>query len=311
MGRIHGDITTAMGATPLVRLARIGADLPAEILAKIEFYNPSGSIKDRSGVAILDAAAASGTLKPGGTVVEATSGNSGIALAAAGAARGYRVILTMPDTMSVERRQLLRAYGADIVLTDGSLGMHEACMRARAIAESMPGAVLADQFRNRANPEIHYRTTGPEIWEATEGGVDIFVAAVGTGGTISGTGRFLKAQNPKIKVIAVEPEEAQLLGCGTPGPHRIEGIGTNFMPETLDRTVFDEVFPVSLADSVEVGRALGTQEGILAGISSGATVFATIQLAQRPENRGKKIVTIVADFGERYFSTVLHEHYGI
>jgi len=301
MARTYSNITEAFGNTPLVRLNRVTEN------ANAEFYNPAGSVKDRIGIAIIDAAEKSGELQPGGTIVEGTSGNTGIALAFVGAARGYRVILTMPETMSIERRKLLRAYGAEIVLTEGPLGMKGAVAKAEEIAASTPGAVLAKQFANPANPAIHRATTGPEIWADTDGTVDIFVAGIGTGGTITGAGGYLKEQNPNIKVVAVEPIDSPLLTEGKAGPHKIQGLGANFVPDILDREVFDEVIDVTLADSIAKARALGTDEGILAGISGGAAVWAATELAKRPENAGKKIVVVVPDFGERYFSTVLYE----
>ncbi|WP_336651863.1 MULTISPECIES: cysteine synthase A [unclassified Leucobacter] len=306
MSRSYDNITQAFGNTPLVRLNRV-AEGQAEVYAKLEFYNPAGSVKDRIGIAIVDAAEASGALQPGGTIVEGTSGNTGIALAFVGAARGYRVILTMPETMSIERRKLLAAYGAEIVLTEGPLGMKGAVAKAEEIAANTPGAVLAQQFANPANPAIHRATTGPEIWNDTDGQVDIFVAGIGTGGTITGAGGYLKEQNPNISVVAVEPIDSPLLTEGTAGPHKIQGLGANFVPPILNREVYDEVIDVALPDAIAKARALGTDEGILAGISGGAAVWAAAQLAQRPENAGKKIVVIVPDFGERYFSTVLYE----
>ncbi|UOQ56125.1 cysteine synthase A [Leucobacter allii] len=307
MARTYDNITQAFGNTPLVRLNRVTEDAGAEVYAKLEFYNPAGSVKDRIGIAIIDAAEQSGALQPGGTIVEGTSGNTGIALAFVGAARGYRVILTMPETMSVERRKLLAAYGAEIVLTEGPLGMKGAVAKAEEIAAATPGAVLAQQFANPANPAIHRSTTGPEIWNDTDGAVDILVAGIGTGGTITGAGGYLKEQNPEIAVVAVEPVDSPLLTEGTAGPHKIQGLGANFVPDILDREVYDEVVDVTLADSIAKARALGTDEGILAGISGGAAVWAATQVAKRPENAGKKIVVIVPDFGERYFSTVLFE----
>ncbi|KKI21632.1 MULTISPECIES: cysteine synthase A [unclassified Leucobacter] len=307
MARTYENITQAFGNTPLVRLNRVTDGAGAEVFAKLEFYNPAGSVKDRIGIAIIDAAEESGALQPGGTIVEGTSGNTGIALAFVGAARGYRVILTMPETMSIERRKLLAAYGAEIVLTEGPLGMKGAVAKAEEIVASTPGAVLANQFGNPANPAIHRATTGPEIWNDTDGQVDIFVAGIGTGGTISGAGGYLKEQNPGVRVIAVEPVDSPLLTEGKAGPHKIQGLGANFVPEILDREVYDEVIDVALPDAIAKARALGTDEGILAGISGGAAVWAATQVAQRPENAGKKIVVIVPDFGERYFSTVLYE----
>src|SRR4051795_4669952 len=307
MARILSSITDAFGRTPLVRLNRVTEGAGATVLAKLEFYNPSASVKDRIGVAIVDAAEASGGLKPGGTIIEATSGNTGIALAMVGAARGYAVILTMPETMSMERRMLLKAYGAEVVLTPGSEGMKGAVAKAAELAESRPGAVRARQFENEANPAIHYSTTGPEVWEDTDGAVDIFVSGIGTGGTITGAGRYLKAQKPGLTVVAVEPKESAILNGGQPGPHKIQGIGANFVPDILDRTVYDEVLDVDIDQSVAMARRLGAEEGILAGISSGATVHAAVELAKRPENDGKTIVVIVASYGERYLSTVLYQ----
>ncbi|QZY51585.1 cysteine synthase A [Leucobacter tenebrionis] len=307
MARTYDNITQAFGNTPLVRLNRVTDGAEAEVYAKLEFYNPAGSVKDRIGIAIIDAAEESGALQPGGTIVEGTSGNTGIALAFVGAARGYRVILTMPETMSIERRKLLAAYGAEIVLTEGPLGMKGAVAKAEEIAASTPGAVLAQQFANPANPAIHRTTTGPEIWNDTDGQVDILVSGIGTGGTITGAGGYLKEQNPEIKVVAVEPIDSPLLTEGKAGPHKIQGLGANFVPDILDREVYDEVIDVTLADSIAKARALGTDEGILAGISGGAAVWAATQVAKRPENAGKKIVVVVPDFGERYFSTVLYE----
>ncbi|MEY4458608.1 MAG: hypothetical protein RIS25_1201 [Actinomycetota bacterium] len=306
MARIHNDITETFGNTPLVRLNKVTEGCVATVLAKLEFFNPSSSVKDRLGIAIVDAAEESGALKPGGTIVEATSGNTGIALAMVGAARGYNVVLTMPETMSIERRALLRGFGAELILTPGPEGMKGAVARAEQIAAER-GAVLARQFENEANAAIHRATTGPEIWNDTDGAVDIFVAGVGTGGTVSGTGQFLKSQKPGIQVIAVEPEESPILNGGAPGPHKIQGIGANFVPDVLDREIYDEVIDVNIAQAVEVARRLSTEEGILAGISSGATVKAALDVAKRPENAGKTIVVIVASNGERYLSTVLFE----
>jgi cysteine synthase A len=306
-GHVYNDITEIFGKTPLVRLNRVTDGAPATVLAKLEFYNPSASVKDRIGVAIVNAAEKSGVLKPGGTIVESTSGNTGIALAMVAAARGYKAILTMPETMSSERRMLLRAYGAELVLTPGAEGMTGALARAEEIVSNTPGAVLARQFANPANPAIHEATTGPEIWNDTDGAVDIFVAGIGTGGTITGAGRYLKKQKAEIRIVAVEPEESPLLNGGAPGPHKIQGIGANFIPEILDRTIYDEVIDINIAQSVAMARRLAAEEGILAGISSGATVTAAVELAKRPENAGKTIVVIIASFGERYLSTVLYE----
>ena len=307
MARIHDDITGAFGGTPLVRLNRLTEGLGATVLAKLEFYNPSASVKDRLGIGIVEAAEQAGALQPGGTIVEGTSGNTGIALAAIGAARGYKVILSMPSSMSAERKALLKAYGATLVETDPALGMKGAVAKAEEIAAETPGAILAKQFANEANPAIHYATTGPEIWDDTDGAVDIFVAGVGTGGTITGAGRYLKERKPGLTVVAVEPEESPILNGGAPGPHKIQGIGANFVPEILDREVYDEVIDVNITQAVEIARRLGTEEGILGGISSGATVKAALDLAARPENAGKTIVVIVASYGERYLSTVLYE----
>jgi cysteine synthase A len=304
---IYSDITAAVGKTPLVKLNRLAAGLDATVLVKLELYNPSGSVKDRIGIAIVDAAEASGELAPGGTIVEGTSGNTGIALAMVGAARGYTVILAMPETMSRERRQLLRAYGAQIVLTPGSEGMRGAVSKAEEIAAATPGAILARQFDNPANPAIHYATTGVEIWDDTAGAVDILVAGIGTGGTITGTGQLLKERKPSVRVVGVEPIDSPILTGGKPGPHKIQGIGANFIPNVLDTHVYDEVTDVTLADSVSTARALATDEGILSGISGGSAVWAALEQAKRPENAGKTIVVIMPSFGERYLSTVLYE----
>lgn len=307
MARIHSDITEVFGNTPLVRLNKVTDGAGATVLAKLEFYNPSASVKDRLGVAIIDAAVASGELKPGGTIVEGTSGNTGIALAMIGAARGYNVVLTMPETMSEERKMLLKAYGAKLVLTPGSEGMKGAVGKAQEIVAETPGAVLAKQFENEANAEIHRRTTGPEVWNDTDGAVDVFVSGIGTGGTLTGTGQYLKQQKPGVIVVGVEPEESPILNGGAPGPHKIAGIGANFVPGVLDREIYDEIIDVNIGQSVAMARRLAAEEGILAGISSGATVHAAVELAKRPEMAGKTIVVIVASYGERYLSSVLYE----
>lgn len=307
MAQIYENITEAFGRTPLVKLNKVTDGAEATVLGKLEFYNPSASVKDRLGIGIVDAAEASGELKPGGTIVEGTSGNTGIALAMIGAARGYRVVIAMPETMSKERRALLRAYGAELVLTPGSEGMKGAVARAEQIAAETPGAVLAKQFDNQANVDIHRRTTAEEVWNDTDGGVDIFVSGIGTGGTLSGVGQVLKERKPDVQVVGVEPLESPILTGGQPGPHKIQGIGANFVPSILDREVYDEIIDVNIDQAVATARRLGVEEGILGGISSGATVYAAAQLAKRPENAGKTIVVILASYGERYLSTVLYE----
>ncbi|MGJ4842962.1 MULTISPECIES: cysteine synthase A [unclassified Leifsonia] len=304
-GHVYENITEAVGRTPLVKLNRIAEGVGATVLGKLEFYNPAGSVKDRIGVAIIDAAEKAGALRPGGTVVEGTSGNTGIALAMVGAARGYKVILTMPETMSKERRVLLRAFGAEIVLTPGPDGMRGAVEKAKEIVANTENAIWAQQFANEANPAIHRATTAEEIWEDTDGGVDIFVAGVGTGGTITGVGQVLKERKPGVQVVAVEPIDSPILNGGKPGPHKIQGIGANFVPEILDTTIYDEVVDVSFDDALDIAKKLASEEGILAGISSGAIVWAALQLAKRPENAGKTIVAVVCDTGERYISTPL------
>jgi len=302
---VYSNVTELIGRTPLVKLNRIAGD-NATVATKLEFYNPANSVKDRIGAAIIEAAEASGELKPGGTIVEGTSGNTGIALAMVGAAKGYNVVLAMPETMSLERRALLRAYGAEVVLTPGPLGMKGAVAKAEEIAEER-GGVLARQFTNPANPAVHRRTTAEEIWADTDGKVDIFVAGVGTGGTVSGVGQVLKERKPEVKVIAVEPAESPILSGGQPGPHKIQGLGANFVPEVLDRDVIDEVITRNIDQSIEFARAAATQEGLLVGISSGAALSAAVEVANRPENAGKTIVAILPDFGERYLSTILFE----
>ncbi|QEW02591.1 cysteine synthase A [Microbacterium lushaniae] len=308
MPGIHPDITSAFGDTPLVRLNRVAEGVDANILAKLEFYNPAGSVKDRLGIAIVDAAEASGELKPGGTIVESTSGNTGIALAMVGAARGYRVILTMPASMSKERRALLKAFGAEVVLTDPTKGMSYAVDEAKRIVSETPGAVWARQFENEANPEVHRRTTAEEILRDTDGKVDYFVAGIGTGGTITGVGQVLKERVPGVQVVAVEPSDSPVLSKGHPGPHKIQGIGPNFVPAILDRAVIDEVIDVEFDDAIRLARDTATKDGILVGMSSGAAIWAALEIAKRPEAAGKNIVVIIPSFGERYLSTALYEH---
>ncbi len=310
MAAVYGDITEAFGQTPLVRLNRVVGDTTATVLAKLEFYNPTASVKDRLAISVVNAAEASGELTPGGTIVEATSGNTGIALAMVAAARGYKAILTMPETMSMERRMLLRAYGAELVLTPGPEGMKGAVAAAEKIAAENEGAVLARQFENEANPEIHRRTTAEEIWRDTDGNVDVFVAGVGTGGTLTGTGQALKTKNPDIKIVGVEPLESPILNGGDPGPHKIQGIGANFVPPILDREVYNEIVDVNAEQAIAMARRLGSEEGILGGISSGATAYAAVELAKRPEFAGATIVVILASYGERYLSTPLYEGLG-
>ena len=298
-------ITDLIGHTPLLKLNRFAKEneFGADVYAKLEYFNPAGSVKDRIARAMLDDAEARGALKPGSVIIEPTSGNTGIGLAAVSAARGYRIILTMPETMSVERRNLLKAYGAELVLTDGSTGMKGAIARAEELAAEIPNSFIPSQFTNPANPAVHRATTGPEIWEDTDGKVDIFVAGVGTGGTVTGVGEYLKAQNPNVKVVAVEPAGSPVLSQGKAGPHKIQGIGAGFVPDTLNTKVYDEIIPVENEDAFSTGRALARKEGLLVGISSGAAVWAATQLARRPENAGKVIVALLPDTGDRYLST--------
>lgn len=305
MARIYKTLTDLIGKTPLLELTNYekANGLEAQIVAKLEYFNPAGSVKDRVGRAMIDDAEAKGLLKPGSVIIEPTSGNTGIGLASVAAARGYRIILTMPETMSVERRNLLKAYGAELVLTEGAKGMKGAIAKAEELAKEIPGSFIPGQFVNPANPAVHKVTTGPEIWEDTDGEVDIFVSGVGTGGTISGVGEYLKSKNPGIKIVAVEPSASPVLSKGTAGPHKIQGIGAGFVPDTLNTEVYDEIITVENEDAFATGRAVARSEGLLVGISSGAAVWAATELAKRPENRGKKIVALLPDTGERYLST--------
>ena len=305
--KIYRNITELVGRTPLLELVNYDRrhGLDAVILAKLEAFNPAGSVKDRIALAMIDAAEASGRLKPDSVIIEPTSGNTGIGLAAVATSRGYRIILTMPETMSVERRNLLKAYGAELVLTDGTKGMQGAIAKAEELAAELPNSFIPGQFVNQANPEAHFRTTGPEIWDDTDGRVDIFVAGVGTGGTVTGVGRYLKSRNPAVKVVAVEPSASPVLTEGTAGPHKIQGIGAGFVPETLDTSIYDEVITVTNEAAFATGKELARTEGVLAGISSGAALWAATQLAKRPENAGKTIVVLLPDTGDRYLSTPL------
>ena len=307
MSRIYTSADQLIGGTPLLELSHIEEkeNLKAKVLVKLEYFNPAGSVKDRIAKAMIDDAEKKGLLKPGAVIIEPTSGNTGIGLAAVAAARGYRIILTMPETMSVERRQLLKAYGAEIVLTEGAKGMKGAIAKADELAKEIPGAFIPGQFVNPANPAAHYASTGPEIWADTDGKVDIFVAGVGTGGTVTGTGKYLKAQNPAVKVVAVEPATSPVLSKGTAGAHKIQGIGAGFVPDVLDTKVYDEIIPVENEDAFATGKLIGRSEGVLVGISSGAAAWAAIQLAKRPENAGKVIVALLPDTGDRYLSTPL------
>ena len=303
--RVYRKITDLIGGTPLLELTNYEKtnELNAKIYAKLEYFNPAGSVKDRIAKAMLDDAEEKGLLKPGAVIIEPTSGNTGIGLASVAASRGYKVILTMPETMSVERRNLLKAYGAVLVLTEGAKGMPGAIAKAKELAEQTPNSYIPSQFTNPANPAVHLKTTGPEIWADTDGKVDIFVAGVGTGGTLSGVGAYLKSQNPNVKVVAVEPATSPVLSGGKAGPHKIQGIGAGFVPDTLNTDIYDEILPVQNEDAFATGRALARSEGVLVGISSGAAVFAAAQLAKRPENAGKVIVALLPDTGERYLST--------
>lgn len=305
MSKVYTSVTELIGKTPLIELKNIEKknSLNATVVAKLEYFNPAGSVKDRIAKAMIEDAEAKGILKEGATIIEPTSGNTGIGLASVATAKGYRTILTMPETMSIERRNLLKAYGAEIVLTDGSKGMSGAIAKADELKNEIDGAVILGQFVNPANPETHFKTTGPEIWEDTDGKVDIFVAGVGTGGTLSGTGKYLKSQNPDVKIVAVEPETSPVLSEGHGGPHKIQGIGAGFVPETLDTQIYDEIVKVPNEAAFETANSIAKTEGILVGISSGASLWAALQLAQRPENAGKTIVAIFPDTGERYLST--------
>ena len=309
MAKIYTSADQLIGRTPLLEFTHIEAaeELPAKILAKLEYFNPAGSVKDRIAKAMLDKAEAAGKLNPDTTIIEPTSGNTGIGLASVAAARGYRIIIVMPETMSVERRQLMKAYGAELVLTEGAKGMKGAIARAEELAQEIPNSFIPGQFVNPANPEAHELTTGPEIWEDTDGKVDIFVAGVGTGGTITGVGKYLKSQNPAVKVVAVEPATSPVLSEGHAGAHKIQGIGAGFVPDVLDTNVYDEIIPVADEDAFATGKLVGAREGVLVGISSGAATYVAIQLAKRPENAGKNIVVLLPDTGDRYLSTPLFQ----
>ena len=304
---IHQNITELVGGTPLLNLTKFTAKngINAEIVAKIEYFNPSGSVKDRAALAIIEDAEKKGIISEGATIIEPTSGNTGIGIAMIAVAKGYKAVLTMPETMSVERRNILKAYGAQLELTEGALGMKGAIERAKKLAEEIPNSIILGQFNNPANPEVHYHTTGPEIWNDTDGKVDIVVAGIGTGGTITGVGKFLKEKNPNVKVVAVEPAGSPVLSSGKPGPHKIQGIGPGFVPETLDTQIYDEVITIENEDAFATGREISRTEGILVGISSGAALHAAKIVAQRPENQGKRIVVILPDSGDRYLSTPL------
>lgn len=308
MANIKNNVSELVGGTPLVKVSRLSEKLgvtDATILAKLEYFNPAGSVKDRIAKSLIEDAEEKGILKEGSTIIEPTSGNTGIGLASIGISKGYRVILTMPETMSIERRNLLKAYGAEIVLTDGAKGMKGAIAKADELNSEIENSVILGQFVNPANPAVHFETTGPEIWDDTDGKVDIFVAGVGTGGTVTGTGKYLKSKNPDVKVVAVEPESSPVLSQGVAGPHKIQGIGAGFVPDILDTDVYDEVIPVSNEDALSTGNTIAKTEGILVGISSGAALYAASELAKRPENKGKTIVALLPDTGERYLSTAL------
>ncbi|WP_444239982.1 cysteine synthase A [Eshraghiella crossota] len=307
MSKIFKSATELIGNTPLVELTNFEKELGLEatVLAKLEYFNPAGSVKDRIAYAIIDEAEKSGKLLPGGTIIEPTSGNTGIGLASIAAAKGYKLIIVLPDTMSVERRNIIKAYGAELVLTEGSKGMKGAIAKAEELQKELPGSIIAGQFVNPANPKAHFEHTGPEIWEDTDGKVDVFVAGVGTGGTVTGVGEYLKSKNPDVKIVAVEPETSPVLSKGTAGAHKIQGIGAGFVPDVLNTKIYDEVFPVANEAAFEYGKKLARTEGVLVGISSGAALYAVAELAKRPENKGKNIVALLPDSGDRYYSTAL------